>query len=71
MAHTPSDYDKGFADGLRRAEEVATKTTDDFWNAEVSKHGNAGVAKMKQKVGFQIEQAIHAEWKSFKATAEN
>ena len=56
-------YQDGFKDGLRRAEEIAVNTVDDFWNEEFARHGNAGIAKMKQKVGIQIEEAILAERK--------
>ena len=56
--------DKTFRDGLRRAEEIAVEITDRFWNTEFARHGNPGIAKMKQKVGHQIEAAIHAEWKA-------
>ncbi len=56
-------YQDGFKDGLRRAEEITVKTVDDFWNEEFARHGNAGIAKMKQKVGIQIEEALLVERK--------
>jgi hypothetical protein len=49
--------------GLKLALAIARKVTDDFWNEEYAHHGNAGLAKMKQKVGFQIEAAIEKEIK--------
>ena len=58
------NYENGFRAGLRRAEEIATQTTDHFWDTEFAHHGNSGLAKMKQKVGFEIEDAIHAAWKA-------
>ena len=58
MPDTPT-----FRDGLKRAEEIAVSVTDRFWNSEFARHGNKGIAAMKQKVGHQIEAAIHAEWK--------
>ena len=57
-------YEGGFKDGLKRAEEIAVKVTDDFWDTEFAHHGNKGVAKFKQKVGFLIEEAICNERKS-------
>ena len=56
--------DKTFRDGLRRAEEIAVEVTDRFWNTEFARHGNSGLATMKQKLGLQIEAAIHEEWKA-------
>lgn len=53
-----------FLDGLRRAEEIAVKTTDEFWNSEFARHGNKGLATMKSKLGHMIEEAIHDERKS-------
>ena len=53
-----------FRDGLRRAEQIAVEVTDRFWNTEFAHHGNPGIAKMKQKVGLQIEAAIHEAWKA-------
>ena len=58
MADTPS-----VRPGLKLALAIARKVTDDFWNEEYAHHGNAGLAKMKQKVGFQIEAAIEKEIK--------
>lgn len=54
---------KTYLDGLDKALEIAIKTTDDFWNEEYARHGNPGLATMKQKVGKRIERAIIAEMK--------
>lgn len=54
---------KTYTDGLLRAEEIAVAETDKFWNQEFARHGNKGIATMKQKLGFQIEDAILAERK--------
>ncbi len=54
--------DKTFRDGLKRAEEIAVEVTDKFWNTEFARHGNKGIAAMKQEVGHQIEAAIHEAW---------
>ena len=58
MTDTPT-----FRDGLKRAEEIAVSVTDRFWNTEFARHGNKGFAAMNQKVGHQIEAAIHKAWK--------
>ena len=56
--------DKTYRDGLRRAEEIAVKITDAFWDNEFARHGNKGLATMKAKLGHLIEEAILAERKS-------
>lgn len=56
--------DKTYRDGLRRAEEIAVRVTDDVWNTDFARHGNKGLATMKSKLGHEIEAAIHKEWKA-------
>lgn len=51
-------YFDGLSDGLVQAEHIAKKVTDEFWNTEFSRHGNPGLAKMRQKVRFQIEATL-------------
>ena len=61
----PKTYQEGFKDGLKRAEEIAVLITNKFWDDEFARHGNAGVAKFKQKVGFLIEEALTKERRSY------
>ncbi len=56
------DVDRAsFVAGLQRAEEIANREADAFWNEEFARHGNKGLATMKQKVGLRIVAAIERE----------